>query len=155
MACLSACIHQPAAMEISVQIKKVTKPEDVITAFAALGQGQASSARNRPPIQRARREAMATSAATEIAQPYSFSKRTRGIAKSASPWTEDTDRGRGQWQENFGSASAASGVRPKMKPQPFSGFQRPRRQHQARTLSPGPYYQARRSSGRCRCSSNT
>ena len=28
-----------------------------------------------------------------------------------------------------------------MKPQPFSSFQRPQRQHQGRTLSPRPYYQ--------------
>eukprot|EP00439_Symbiodinium_sp_Y106_P041089 s1476_g5.t1 len=50
-------------MEIHIQIKTVQKPEDVITAFAALGQGQSSAARNRPPIQRTRREAMATTEA--------------------------------------------------------------------------------------------
>ena len=40
-------------MEINIQMKKVQKPEDVITAFAALGQGQSLAGRNRPPIQRA------------------------------------------------------------------------------------------------------
>ena len=131
-------------MEINIQIKNVQKPEDAITAFAAIGQGQAlgqgqaaaSSSRNRPPIQRARREAVATTAATRRSPSLILSQRElealqkvhhRGGKDAHSTDTADeTDR------------TVASGVRPKMKPQPFSAFAR---HHQGRTLSPRPYYQ--------------
>eukprot|EP00439_Symbiodinium_sp_Y106_P055324 s4670_g7.t1 len=131
-------------MEINIQIKNVQKPEDAITAFAAIGQGQAlgqgqaaaSSSRNRPPIQRARREAVATTAATRRSPSLILSQRElealqkvhhRGGKDAHSTDTADeTDR------------TVASGVRPKMKPQPFSALAR---HHQGRTLSPRPYYQ--------------
>ena len=127
-------------MEIHIQIKTVQKPEDVITAFAALGQGQSSAARNRPPIQRTRREAMATTeAARRSPSPILSQRELEALQKvhprgakylhSSTEATEDTDRGRDPRQE------PSSGVRPKMKPQPFSAFQRPPRLHHGRTLS--------------------
>ena len=137
-------------MEINIQIKNVQKPEDVITAFAAIGQGQAfgqgqaaaSSSRNRPPIQRASREAMATTAATRRSPSLILSQRELDALQKVHPRggkdvhsstdaADDTDR----------TVATSSGVSPKMRPQPFSVFQRPARHHQGRTLSPRPYYQ--------------
>ena len=112
---------QLAAMEINIQIKNVQKPEDVITAFAALGQGQASAARRRTPIQRARREAMATTAATRRSPSLILSQRELEALQKVHPRggkdihssteaAEDTDRAGDLRQE------PSSGVRPKMRP---------------------------------------
>ena len=131
-------------MEINIQIKNVQKPEDVITitAFAAIGQGQAfgqgqaaaSSFRNRRPIQRARREAMATTAASRRSpsrQALSFLNENWKFCRKCIPVVHSTDTA------DEMDRTVASGVRPKMKPQPFSAFAK---HHQGRTLSPRPYY---------------
>ena len=54
--------------------------------------------------------------------------RKRRALRHSTDTADDTDR----------TAATSSGVRPKMKPQPFSAFAR---HHQGRTLSPRPYYQ--------------
>ena len=137
-------------MEINIQIKNVQKPEDVISAFAAVGQGQAfgqgqagtSSSRHRPPIQRARREAMATTAATRRPPSLILSQRELDALHKVHPrGGKDVHSSTDAADDADRTVETASGVRPKMGPQPFSVFQRPARQHQGRTLSPRPYYQ--------------
>ena len=137
-------------MEINIQIKNVQKPEDVISAFAAIGQGQAfgqgqagtSSSRHRPPIQRARREAMATTAATRRPPSLILSQRELDALHKVHPrGGKDVHSSTDAADDADRTVETASGVRPKMGPQPFSVFQRPARQHQGRTLSPRPYYQ--------------
>ena len=131
-------------MEINIQIKNVQKPEDVLNAFAAISSvsggrdrgiasGGREPGRSRPPIQR---QAMRTTAATRrspslILSPQELTALQQVHLHGSAPSSTEAD--------TVGEAS--SGVRPKMKPQPFSVFQRPARQHAGRTLSPRPYYQ--------------
>ena len=132
-------------MKINIQIKNVQKPEDVLSAFAAISSasggrdrgiasGGRERGRSRPPIQR---QAMRTTAATRrspslILSPQELTALQQVHPHGGAPSSTEAD--------TVGEAS--SGVRPKMKPQPqpFSVFQRPARQHEGRTLSPGPYY---------------
>ena len=121
-------------MEINIQIKNVQKPEDIVNAFAALGQN------SRPPLRRGRREDRASAAATNAA-----TRRSPSLTLTDQE-LEALQHSHPQGAQNLLSSTDAeasaggSGVRPKMNPRPFSAFQRPGRPHEGRTLSPGPYY---------------
>ena len=89
--------------------------------------------RSRPPLQR---QAMRTTAATRRSPSLILSPQELAALQQVHP-----HGGALSSTEADTAGEASSGVRPKMKPQPFSAFQRRARQHQGRTLSPRPYYQ--------------
>ena len=97
-------------MEINIQIKNVQKPEDIVSAFAALGQN------NRPPLRRGRREDGASAAATTAA-----TRRSPSLILTAQE-LEALQQSHPQGAQNLLSSTDAevsasgSGAKPKMRP---------------------------------------
>ena len=130
-------------MEINTQIQKRAEARRCDHSICCARARPTAGARSRPPIQRARREAMATTAATRRSPNLILSQRELEALQSASPWRKSSTLLHRSRRGRAGNPrqEPSSGVRPKMRPQPFSAFQRPASQHEGRTLSPRPYYQ--------------
>ena len=108
-----------------------------MSAFAGLGSGAQNT---RPPLRRGRREASATNAANRRSPSLILTQRELAALQQSHPEGAQDLLSSTDADANLSGNASGSGARAKMRAQPFSAFQRPQRQHEGRTLSPGPYY---------------
>ena len=131
-------------MEINIAFRNVTDVADVPSALLALA-GAAPARSTAEPRRPTRRQSSRPSTLLLTSQEIDALQQVRDgqdrdLTSAASACSTDnptdtpTRHLRGVWRPQ--SAEAA---RPKIKPQPFSAFQRPPRQRQGSTVSPRPY----------------
>ena len=140
-------------MEINITFRNVRDIADIPTALLALGGAAATNTR---PAGRARRglgrptsgssppTAANRRSPTLLLTPQELDAlqgvHARQDRELTSAGSTDLPGQEPREPRSIWRTQQAEAARPKIRPQPFTAFQRPPRQHQGRTLSPRPYY---------------